>query len=226
MSARIEGNKIVIPIEVVMEDKQEWREIMQQAQQLQQSPEVNQTQLAEAVMGPRYEPLDFAREEYEQDPEFYDTLREVIQDDIADAVDDALSAKTPSRLLDIDTQDFRKVASFATNPEGTILSTITRFAPQVAAILAIPALAEYVAEYLTGPGGPLDLRSKLARKIEDLMRRSEKQQRRIGLKQVIITSTNGFRSLNGANAGNTFSQIRETGTANVGLYDKASGWRP
>lgn len=213
-----------------MEDKQEWREIMQQAQQLQQSTEIDflsKRQLAEAVTAPRYEKLDFAREEYEQDPDFYDAVYEAIQDDVAEAIEDAMSAKTPSgSLFDVDSSDFKKVASFAANPEGTILATISRLAPQIAAILAVPALAEYVASYLTGPGGPLDLRSKLARKIEDLMSRKEKQQRRIGLKQVIITSTNGFRSLNGANAGNTFAQIRETGTANVGLFDKASGWRP
>lgn len=215
MSARIEGNKIVIPIEIVTEDRKEWLQIANQAREIDQA-------------GPRYEKIDFAQEEYEQDPDFYDALQDEIMEDVQDAVDKAANSKAPLNLPELPSGFGRVMGMAGQSPEASILQTLSLVAPQLAPILIASGVAKMLFDWYFSPGGPGDVRFKrdIPRELNNLFTRMEKQQRRIGQQQVIITSSDGFRGMKGAYAGNTFRQIREFGTANVGLVDKASGWRP
>lgn len=216
MSARVDGNRIVIPIEIAMEDKQEWRQMRE---------EIREAAEEQKTIEPRYEKLDFAQEEYNQDPDFYDALQKSIMDDVEEAIDKAEEAKAPVNLPE--GKDALSVLSrVGQSPEASLLQLLTLVAPQLGPLLIASGAAKVIFDWYFSPGAPGDLRNRIKLAITDLMTQQQKQQRRIGQTQVIITSTDGFRSLNGANSGNTFAQVRNSGTANVGLYDKASGWRP
>lgn len=217
MSAHIDGNRIVIPIEIVTEDRREWQEIAQQAREIQNKTEA-----------PRYEALDFAQEEYEQDPDFYDTLQQSIMDDVDEAVTKAAEAKAPLNLPELPGGAKKVLGMAGQSPESSFLQVVSLVAPQLAPILIASGVAKMLFDWYFSAGAPGDVRFKrdIPREVNNLFTRMEKQQRRLGRQQVIITSVDGFREMKGAFAGNSFKNIRDTGQANVGLTDKASGWRP
>lgn len=139
-------------------------------------------------------------------------------------------------------------AMATTNPKQAIMTAIpqmltrflpklmpkllTRFIPVVgAALLAVelvPMLVKTIANQLTAVGSPFDKRYRriIKKEVNGFATREQQQRQRLGLDPVIITSVGGFRNNGGLQTVNTLNQVRETGTAAIGLQDKALGVQP
>jgi len=138
------------------------------------------------------------------------------------------------------------VASFAgQNPQQAmqtgIMQFMSRMLPKVlpkmllkfipiigtafAAAEIIPIIIKAVVKQLTAVGAPFDKRFKriIKKEVNGFFTREEQQRRRLGLDQVIMTTTGGFRNNGGLQTVNTLNQVRETGIATIGLQDKAIG---
>jgi hypothetical protein len=94
-----------------------------------------------------------------------------------------------------------------------------------AAAEIIPIIIKAVVKQLTAVGAPFDKRFKriIKKEVNGFFTREEQQRRRLGLDQVIMTTTGGFRNNGGLQTVNTLNQVRETGIATIGLQDKAIG---
>ena len=138
------------------------------------------------------------------------------------------------------------VASFAgQSPQQAmqtgVLQVISRFLPKIlpkmllkfipiigtafAAIEIIPIIIKGVVKQLTAVGSPFDKRFKriIKNEVNGFFTREEQQRRRLGLDQVIMTTTGGFRNNGGLQTVNTLNQVGRTGIATIGLQDKALG---
>lgn len=94
-----------------------------------------------------------------------------------------------------------------------------------AAAEIIPIIIKAVVKQLTAVGAPFDKRFKriIKKEVNGFFTREEQQRRRLGLDQVIMTTTGGFRNNGGLQTVNTLNQVGRTGIATIGLQDKAIG---
>ena len=94
-----------------------------------------------------------------------------------------------------------------------------------AAIEIIPIIIKGVVKQLTAVGSPFDKRFKriIKNEVNGFFTREEQQRRRLGLDQVIMTTTGVFRNNGGLQTVNTLNQVGRTGIATIGLQDKALG---
>jgi len=85
--------------------------------------------------------------------------------------------------------------------------------PHTALIALATALAPFIFDVMTKPGGPLDLRFKriVQNEINPFLSRQAQKDTEMGVRQVIIQSKIGFTASNGETAFNTMRGIREGG---------------
>lgn len=217
MSAEISGNKMIISLEIALEDRKYMEDLKKYVDE--------------------FERLDRVESKLMNEDE---SLEQALKDAVDEAIDEAGETGSimdiPAGGTDSKGKPLYKTAQRGLSqglegiqdPKGFILTTITHYLPMIAPVLLLPMLVEAVIREITKPGGWFDMRFKrdIPAELNNLFSRMEKQNRRLGITQVIITSTTGFRQMQGANSGNTFAHIRESGYANIGLVDKAAGWRP
>lgn len=105
-----------------------------------------------------------------------------------------------------------KGVSLLDNP-GQLVAMGLRVMPHTAAIAFAAMIAPMVFDYLTKPGGDLDLRLKiyLQDEFNAFLSRQTQKDTEMGVRQVIIQSRTGFTALNGMNNYNTMKGIREGG---------------
>lgn len=133
---------------------------------------------------------------------------------------------TLAKALGFGTDDLALLTNMAKNPSAAFAT----LAPVIGPLLMTPAVLKIIADWMVGPGGPLDRRFKrdIPMEIEQFLTRQQQKSTQIGLRQVVITTRAGWRNINGASENaNTFRQIREGNRlAEIGLSEKAMGWRP
>ena len=105
-----------------------------------------------------------------------------------------------------------KGLDIANNPERLLMLGM-RYLPHTVLIAFAARLAPFVFEYLTKPGGDLDLRLKIYLRDEfnAFLTRQTQKDTEMGVRQVIIQSKIGFTAANGVNNYNTLRGIREGG---------------
>ena len=127
----------------------------------------------------------------------------------------------------------RQGASLAQNPANAFTSLIPLL-PHAALLALALALAPFIFDFLTKPGGPMDLRFRriIREEINGFLSRQAQKDTEFGVRQVIIQSKTGFTATNGVNNYNTLRGIREGGIneellARVGKVDHTKGdWWP
>lgn len=99
------------------------------------------------------------------------------------------------------------------NDPASIVAIGLRYMPHAALVAFAISLAPLVFEYLTKPGGDLDLRLKiyLQDEFNAFLTRQTQKDTEMGVRQVIIQSKRGFTAPNGVNNFNTLRGIREGG---------------
>lgn len=105
-----------------------------------------------------------------------------------------------------------KGAGILNNP-ALLVAEGLKFLPHAVAIAFAAKIAPMVFEYLTKPGGDLDLRLKiyLQDEFNAFLSRQTQKDTEMGVRQVIIQSKKGFTAANGVNHYNTQKGIREGG---------------
>lgn len=210
MSVAKDGNKIIIPIEIALEDKQEWREMIQELENDKQKIPKEHQPIPD-------KPLT------EKECECKESIDE----------DSSKNNKTsdPNEIAENQFMTKRQVMSLlntaTANPSNFILSKTFFGSPEFMELLLAAGIIEQIISQLTAPGGPFDVRFKrdIPNEVFNLFTREEQQARRIGTIQVIGTAVAGFRSLNGNNVENTFREIATGGRiSKIGLQDKSMGW--
>ena len=124
-----------------------------------------------------------------------------------------------------------KGATAIQNPSSLVFEAI-RHLPQATLVLLAISLTPLVFEYLTRPGGVLDLRFKriIDNEINAFLSRQTQKDTEFGIRQVIIQSKLGFTASNGVNNYNTVRGIREGGLNKerldrFGMVDQSKGIR-
>lgn len=120
-----------------------------------------------------------------------------------------------------------------TDPAGFALDLIKPYIPALIPIIAataVPLIVQAAIDQLTRPGMPLDPRFKriIANEVLGLLDRQTQENSKIGARNVIIQSRNGFLNANGAGSDSILRQIREGRgptpfTSDIGLQEKAGG---
>lgn len=105
-----------------------------------------------------------------------------------------------------------KGANIMGHPELLLRSGL-RFIPHAVILTFVLKLSKQVFNYLTKPGGDLDLRIKfiLQDEFNAFLTRQTQKDTQMGVRQVIIQSKVGFTAANGVNNYNTLKGIREGG---------------
>ncbi len=127
----------------------------------------------------------------------------------------------------------RQGASLVQNPANAFASLIPLL-PHAALLALAISLAPFIFDFLTKPGGPMDLRFRriIREEINGFLSRQAQKDTEFGVRQVVIQSKTGFTAANGQNNYNTLRGIREGGVneellARVGKVDHTKGdWWP
>lgn len=130
----------------------------------------------------------------------------------------------------LNSPEFSQMLSMARGGPMGLLNKLLRFGgPLIVAALA-PAMAKEVFEWLTRPGGWLDLRFRryMEKEANAFLDRQTQRNTQIGIRPVYIQSVAGFRNINGIGNSNTLRQIREGGTngnrlAMIDITDHSKG---
>ena len=113
------------------------------------------------------------------------------------------------------------------NPVGFGQGLIGRFVLPIVGVGIGIQIAKMVWEWMIGPGGPLDIRVKIIARDEAfaMLDRQTRQNTRIGDRQVIIQTFQGFRNFEGYGSTSTGELIRQNAdrVLDIGLFDRAQG---
>ena len=111
------------------------------------------------------------------------------------------------------------------NPFGFGRGLIGRFVLPIAGVAIGIEIAKMAWEWMTGPGGPFDKRVKIIAKNEAfaMLDRQTRQNTRIGDREVIIQTFQGFRNFGGFASTSTGELIRQNAdrVLDIGLFDRA-----
>jgi len=113
----------------------------------------------------------------------------------------------------MDDPEIKKMVGLFRGGTSGFATNLLRVAGPIFVALLAPKMAEAVFKWITRPGGILDLRFKRVLENEQnaFLDRQTQYNTQVGLRQVIIQSTAGFRNINGMANENTLRQIREGG---------------
>jgi len=106
----------------------------------------------------------------------------------------------------------QKVKGLAQNPTSIVQMGLAAL-PHAALVAFAISLTPLVFDYLTRPGGPMDVRWKrvLENEFNAFLSRQTQKDTQMGVRQVVIQSKIGFTAANGVNNYNTSRGIREGG---------------
>jgi len=127
----------------------------------------------------------------------------------------------------------RKGIGVVQNP-ANLFGEAIRFLPHASLVALALAIVPFIFDFMTKPGGPLDLRFRriMSEEISAFLSRQSQRDTEMGTRQVIIQSKTGFTATNGFNNYNTLRGIREGGLneelmERVGKVDHTKGeWWP
>ena len=123
----------------------------------------------------------------------------------------------------------RKGVGVMQNP-ANVLADLMRVLPHAALVALAVALVPIIFEYLTKPGGLMDVRFK--RRVENdfngFLDRQTQKNTQIGIRGISVQSRAGFIGINGANNANNLREIREGGVnkfrlSQTDLFDHTRG---
>lgn len=255
MSATIDGNKIIIPLEVLLSGKQELQVLQQEIEKSKQ--DVSQLEERLGNIGLATVPTSG------DTGSSYDTGQggEGAESGGPTASQGRQGQRTDKRgkiFASGKIKDFKKDPFFEDSDETSIIGSaesatgkalgaastaadigttgnlggltglLTKYVPFLGTALMGWGIASKMIDAVYGPGGWKDTRWKrnMSNEIEGYFSRQDQQDRRIGLEGVIVSSVGGFKQMNGALVENTQREARTFGVTRIGLQDKASGWRP
>jgi len=224
----IEGSKIIIPIEVSLQNKEDIRAMQQELETMKNDARTLDETLSKNATKPMTENQH---------------IKSAIDNEVQGSAEDAAGQEIPGGAVESNTMKdeseggfglsavksgLGKAASFIGNPASSVLNIVKTIIPEIGAALIAWGMAQKVIELVYGPGGWLDVRWKrdMQNEVESYFSRQEQQNRRVGLTQVIISSSSTFRAMNGANVENTLKEVRTFGVSRIGLQDKSLGARP
>lgn len=211
----IEGNKIIIPVEIAFEDEQKIDQMMDKVGELKQG--LSEVGVEQQEKEPGLPPSE-SQKESEPTAE-----GEIIAEGNLKDFDEEKGIGLS------DVNKGLRTATTAVNPEAMLLNRLITLAPEIMPILLAYGLTETVVERLFAPGGPLDVRFKpyFEKMILGLMSFEKQQSLRIGTTTIITTASGGFRNTQGgAFVGSNLKDVKNFGVARIGLQEKINGWRP
>ena len=224
----IEGNKIIIPIEVLLQNKEDIREMNQEIDLMEQRTKRITDDLGK--IGSSKKPSENQSIKSTIDQEVHSSAEEAAGMEIPESGIESNTAKEAEGGLGLSAvqSGLGKLSGFISSPVSSVLSIVKTAIPEIGAALLAWGIAQKVIELVYGPGGWLDVRWKrdMQKEVEGYFTRQEQQNRRVGLSQVIVSSSATFRAYNGANVENTLKEVRTFGVSRIGLQDKALGRRP
>jgi len=174
---------------------------------------VENIMVAARIVSPRFadykvDGFDFYSESGQFDESFRGDVIKIIQDEIKiqmttveeDVEKPAVKGSVESQI----TQNINKVSSLAQNPASMGAELIAKL-PHAAVIALAIKLYPVIIDYLTRPGGPMDIRFR--RKIEmewnGFLDRQTQKNTQLGIRGVRIQSNAGFIQLSGGSSGNS-----------------------
>lgn len=226
---QVDGNKIIIPIEVSLQNKEDLRAMNAELQTMKETAIEVSTLMGSSSGGntPWWEKADkMSDEEWERImwksaiPPPRPSSKE--EDDDDDDDDDGPNIAGAFR------SGIGKAGSFLSSPTGGIKS-LAKFIPYIGEALLAIGFAELVIQKVYDAGGWLDRRWKrdIQTEFMGLWSRQQQQNRKVGVQGVIIASSGGFRAMNGVNVENTLRDVRVYGIeSKVGYLEKRLGRRP
>ncbi len=174
---------------------------------------VENIMVAARIVSPRFadykvDGFDFYSESGQFDESFRSDVIKIIQDEIKiqmttveeDVQKPAVKGSVESQI----TQNISKVSSLAQNPASMGAELIAKL-PHAAVVALALKLYPVIIDYLTRPGGPMDIRFR--RKIElewnGFLDRQTQKNTQLGIRGVRIQSNAGFIQLSGGSSGNS-----------------------
>ena len=174
---------------------------------------VENIMVAARIVSPRFadykvDGFDFYSESGQFDESFRGDVIKIIQDEIKiqmttvgeDVEKPAVKGSVESQI----TQNISKVSSLAQNPASMGAELIAKL-PHAAVVALALKLYPVIIDYLTRPGGPMDIRFR--RKIElewnGFLDRQTQKNTQLGIRGVRIQSNAGFIQLSGGSSGNS-----------------------
>ena len=109
------------------------------------------------------------------------------------------------------TQNINKAVSVSQNPASMGAMLISKL-PHAAVIALATQLYPVIIDYLTRPGGPMDIRfrRRVEKEWNGFLDRQTQKNTQIGLRSMIVQSTGGFIQVNGAGSGNAQRLAKNT----------------
>ena len=124
----------------------------------------------------------------------------------------------------------RQGVGIAQNP-ASIVQMGLRVLPHAALVAFAIQMAPLILEFITRPGGPMDVRWKrqIEAEMNGFMDRQTQRNSQIGTRAISIQSRAGFIGINGANNSNNLREIREGGVnkdrlARIDIFDHTKGY--
>ena len=150
-----------------------------------------------------------------------DEIKQAIAEIVAEVSEGGLLPEEDENIKSITEKGFtekttltaaQKAKGLALNPTSLFGESLMHL-PQAALIAFAISIAPVVFEYITRPGGPMDVRWKRVLELEfnAFLARQTQKDTQMGPRQVIIQSKVGFTAANGLNNYNTSRGIREGG---------------
>ena len=174
---------------------------------------VESIMVAARIVSPRFsdyhvDGFDFYSEAGQFDESFRADVVKIIQDEIKIQMTKVgEDAKIPASKGSVEaqiTQNINKVSSVAQNPASMGAELISKL-PHAAVVALAIKLYPVIIDYLTRPGGPMDIRFR--RKIElewnGFLDRQTQKNTQLGIRGVRIQSRAGFIQLSGGASGNS-----------------------
>lgn len=203
MSARVEGNKIIIPIEVQLQAKEVIKEMKREIDQMDTKVEKFQTSGLGAAAGAKGEREQFLAGGGVLEVGAEGEIEQVIEDEVNTTIRDLIDSESaPGRMFDIrqmlaaggmNPASVDQWFSMVKNPIGFFQVFFLRVLPILGGILTAKEIAQFIFDELTARGRIFDLTFRRIINDEFIKLRSRelRQQIRVGERQAIFVSEAG-----------------------------------
>lgn len=235
MSARIEGNKIVVPFEVQLQAQQVIKEMKKEIDEMDTKVQKFQASGLGAAAGVSGKGSKFLAKQGILEAGAEGELEESIESEINSAISDAITSETkPGGGLDINSlliaggfnaSDVDNWFNMIKNPAGFFQVFFFRVMPILGGILTAKEIAEFIFQELTARGRIFDLTFRRIIAEEDIKIRARelRQQIRVGERQAIFVSEAG--SSHPLEVVNTLELIRNKDIYELDVFRVRKGYQ-